>query len=265
MVIDYGESCMKVGLVLSGGGTRGVAHLGVLKFLDEHGLKVAAIAGCSVGALFGAFYAYHHSWKMLEDLVYRHDFFSLLDIAVLDPGLVKGKKFEALIAQELNHAHFSDLHIPLFINAVNITTRQETVFSSGPVTPAIRASMSVPGVFTPYEHDGNTYIDGAVYDNIPFKHLPSDIDRVLIVDVGYYTSISTVSIRTINLLFDTMVSMQGAMTQLRLQTLTLPYVLLVPQLQGHFLFESKKYYPALIKKGYACAHEHKQEILKLFS
>jgi len=180
---------LKIGLALGGGGARGLAHLPVLEVFDELGIRPHAISGSSIGAIFGAIYASgisavdirryvdshlkikkgEHSWKIegrnLMQMV------KLLDLDFSGTGLIKGENFSHFLYEILETEAFSDLKIPLTVVASDFWDSSEVAFQSGPVLPAVKASMSVPGVFTPVSYQGRVLVDGACVNPVPWNHL----------------------------------------------------------------------------------------------
>ncbi len=160
-----------VGLVLSSGGSRTIAHIGVMRVLRQAGLPIDMIAGSSGGALFGALIAAGWSDQKLADFARKlgdYNTFRNWDIN-LPPraGLIKGRRARDLIEGWLEGRHFSDLEIPLYIVATDIATGREIVFDSGPVADAVRASISIPGVADPWHYHDRFLVDGAVVNPMP--------------------------------------------------------------------------------------------------
>ncbi|UCS94696.1 patatin-like phospholipase family protein [Echinicola marina] len=158
-----------VSLVLSSGGARGLAHIGVIEALEEKGYHIKSIAGCSMGALIGGIYAkgklpVYKEWISNLD---RIDVFSLMDFTLSARGFIKGNKVfqavEALVGDDL----IENLPIPFSCNAVDIHSGEEKIFKEGQLFEAIRASASIPTVIKPFPIGGNEYVDGAVLNPIP--------------------------------------------------------------------------------------------------
>jgi NTE family protein len=160
-----------VGLALSSGGSRTVAHIGVFRVLHQAGIPVDMIAGSSGGALFGALIAAGWSYARLVEFACRlgsYNNWRNWDLN-LPPraGLLRGKRARDLIEGWLEGRHFSDLQIPLYVVATDLATGQEVVFDSGPVADAVRASISIPGVADPWYYQGRFLVDGAVVNPMP--------------------------------------------------------------------------------------------------
>ncbi len=160
-----------VALVLSSGGGKTAAHLGVIKALRDAKIPIDMIAGTSGGSLFGAMIAAEWSnEKMLEFATNLHQFnrFRNWDLN-LPPrtGIVKGKKVRRLFDQWFEGLHFEDLRIPFYVVATDLALGKEVVFNTGPLADAIRASSSIPGLATPWFCDGRYHVDGAVVNPLP--------------------------------------------------------------------------------------------------
>lgn len=176
----------KIGLVLGSGGLRGLAHVGVLKVLEKENIPVDYIAGCSIGALIGALYCSGHSpetiLKLAKHLKRRH----WLDFIVPKMGLFSGDKVLETTRLLTQQKTFSDLSIPLAIVATEINQGQEIVFDQGDLAKAVRASVSVPGIFVPYQWDDMLLVDGAVVNPTPIdvvRKMGADI--VIAVDLAH--------------------------------------------------------------------------------
>ncbi|MGO8692235.1 MAG: patatin-like phospholipase family protein [Rectinemataceae bacterium] len=178
---------MKVGLALGSGGARGIAHIAYLEVLDQLRVGVSRIAGSSMGALIGAFYAAGMPAAGIRDLatgIGLRDLPKIIDFSgVRDSGIIKGHKIENWIAENLPVRRFEELRIPLRIVATDFWRREEVVFETGDLVPAIRASISIPGIFEPYAFGGRLLVDGGVVNPVPFDLL-DDTDFVVGIDVG---------------------------------------------------------------------------------
>ncbi|MFZ3283401.1 patatin-like phospholipase family protein [Pseudomonas sp.] len=211
----------KVGLVLSGGAARGLAHIGVLKALEEQGIKIDAIAGTSMGAVVGGLYASGYKIDELEKLALKIDWQAALSDAPpredvpfrrkqddrdflvkqklsfrddgslgLPLGVIQGQNLalllESLLAHTSDTRDFDKLPIPFRAVATDIANGEKVVFRKGHLPQVIRASMSIPAVFAPVELDGRLLVDGGMTDNIPL-----DVAREMGVDVAIVVDIGT--------------------------------------------------------------------------
>lgn len=170
-------------MVLSSGGARGLAHVGVIEELGERGYEIAEIAGCSVGALVGGMYA---SGKMSEfkDWICnldRLDVFSLMDFTFSSRGFIRGDKVYNALKKVVKDCRIEDLAIPFSCNAVDYKSGSEYVFREGSLFSAIRASGSIPTVFQPARHSRYEFIDGGVLNPIPISLITNHEGRMLVV------------------------------------------------------------------------------------
>lgn len=209
----------RIGLVLSGGGARGVAHLGVLKTLDEMHIPIDAVAGTSMGAVIGGLYASGMSGAEIEkllssldwqdafrdrpprsELTYRRkeEEREYLNIPlglrghrlILPKGLIQGQKLSQLLRQytlPVASIHdFDHLPVPFRAVATDLATGQAVILKDGDLTTAMRASISAPGVFAPVEMQGKLLVDGGLAKNLPIDVAREmGVDLVIVVDVGY--------------------------------------------------------------------------------
>lgn len=170
---------MKTGLVLSGGGIKGVSHIGTLKAITEHGVKIDHISGTSAGAIVGALYAAGHSWEVILDFFTKTSLFNITRYAYGKPGFIDTIKFEKDLLHYLPDNSFEKLHIPLTITATEIKSGNLKAFHTGELIRVILASSSFPGVFTPIEIDGTPYFDGGVTDDFPVEYLMDSCDYII--------------------------------------------------------------------------------------
>ena len=160
----------KIGLALSGGTARGIAHIGVLKVLERMGIVPQMIAGASMGSIIGAIYAKELDADRLEQYALewsRWKMAQLLDLALPRVGLIKGRKVEAILDSYLGEESFSDLKVPFACVAVDIDTGEEVVIKEGLVASAVRASISIPGIFLPVKWAGRLLVDGGLINPVP--------------------------------------------------------------------------------------------------
>jgi NTE family protein len=170
---------MKTGLVLSGGGARGVAHIGVLKALDELGVVIDCISGTSAGALVGALYAQGHKPDEIVRLIKHVGLFNSVRPAWARTGLLNMDGMKEFLQKNIPVNNFTDLKIPLTVAATDIRKGQIKYFSEGELIPAIVASCSIPGLFNPISFNGNLYVDGGLADNLPVKPIRKQCDFII--------------------------------------------------------------------------------------
>lgn len=207
---------VRVGLVLSGGGAKGYAHVGVLKVLEEAGVQIDYIAGTSMGAVIGGLYASGYNADQLDSILKAHDFSDLTKDEVprraysiyqktnkgkyaislplnkwkisLPKSISKGQNLFNLFSQLTEHVHqvddFSKLPIPFLCIGTNLETGQEIILDQGFLPEAMRASSSFPSVYSPVEIDGKVIVDGGLVNNYPIEILKTkDVDYVIGVNV----------------------------------------------------------------------------------
>lgn len=209
----------KVGLVLAGGGARGIAHVGVIRALEELQIPVDAIAGTSMGALVGGLYATGMSAEDLQNVVAEmdwelaftdtierrdqpmhrkaddYDYPIKINLAVKDGdlsfplGLIQGQQVRMIIKDLMvgvDHLeNFDQLPIPYRAVATDIETGEAYIFSHGDIVTAMRASMSIPGLLAPVEHDGRLLVDGGMANNVPVDVARQmGMKRLITIDIG---------------------------------------------------------------------------------
>ncbi len=175
---------ISVGLALSGGAARGIAHIGVLAVLYEAGIVPDMVAGTSAGAVAGAFFCRGWSPEQMLHLVRGITLLQLGRPSFRRPGLLDGTRFEDLLRSLVGDLAFSDLSIPLAVIACNLLDGQRVIIREGPLAPAVRASCSIPGIFTPVEIDDQVLVDGGLVDHLPVSVLRDlGMDYVIGVDV----------------------------------------------------------------------------------
>jgi NTE family protein len=175
----------RIGLALGSGGARGFAHLGVIKVLKDAGIPIHLIAGSSMGALVGSFYGAGIEMDRLYKLstAFKRKYF--LDFTVPKMGFIAGKRVKEFIKVFTHGKNIEELTIPLGIVTTDLMTGEKVVFKTGPVADAVRASISIPGIFVPEKYNGRILIDGGVSDRVPVsvaKEMGADI--VIAVDVS---------------------------------------------------------------------------------
>jgi NTE family protein len=161
----------KIGLALGGGGARGLAHIGVLRVLEREGIPIQCIAGTSMGGLIGALYLAGLSVDDIETEAMRlsrlKELVKLVDPHLPTRGLLKGRRIYNYMSVRLGGLSFSDLRLPLAMVAVDLVSGREVVLNQGSVASAVRATISVPGVFAPVELGTLRLVDGGVLNNVP--------------------------------------------------------------------------------------------------
>ncbi len=166
-----------VGLALGGGAARGIAHIGVLKVIEELGIPVTAVAGTSVGSIIGALYAAGMSADEIKSFSEELGWSKLLQLSLSGFGIAKTDRLERLVEELVGDRKIEALPLPFAAVAVDIGTFEPVIYTTGPVARAVRASSSIPGIFEPVMEDGRAIVDGGVANN-----LPTDVARSLGAD-----------------------------------------------------------------------------------
>ncbi|WP_462409167.1 patatin-like phospholipase family protein [Neobacillus sp. Marseille-QA0830] len=175
----------KIGLALGSGGARGFAHLGVIKVLKDEGIPIDLIAGSSMGALVASFYGAGIDMDRLYKLsaAFKRKYF--LDFTVPRMGFITGKKLKDFIRMFTQGKNIEDLSLPIGIVATDLMSGEKVVFRKGPVAEAVRASVSIPGIFVPEKYQGRILVDGGVSDRVPISvAMEMGADIVIAVDVS---------------------------------------------------------------------------------
>lgn len=255
----------KIGLVLSGGGSRGLAHIGALKQLEELNIQFSAIAGCSMGAIIGALYAAGKTAQEIDDFISSKKFLDIFDFSFSKLGIKRTDKLQRLIEEFIGFKTFQKLKVPLYINSTNISQGREVVFSSGSIFSAIRASISVPGVFAPVQKGNDYYIDGGVLNQNPFSILPPQVDKYLIINASPYQGLRGYKkIDAMVLLDASLKLMQNEILKLKLDKLSenKDYILIEPSLGNYSLLESSSKDREIIYKGAKAIRDNLSKIKK---
>jgi len=181
-------STRRIGLALSGGGARGLAHIGVLKVLEQEGVPIRCLAGTSMGGLIAALYAAGLSPDFMEQEAQRMGSLRQL-LALAEPplphrGLFEGQKVKDYLRGHLGERTFDDLCVPLALVAVDLNSGREVVLRDGQVVDAVRATIALPGFLAPVERGEQMLVDGGVLNNLPADVVRQmGADLVIAVDV----------------------------------------------------------------------------------
>ncbi|MFD1018062.1 patatin-like phospholipase family protein [Thalassobacillus hwangdonensis] len=206
----------KIGLALGSGGARGFSHLGVLKVLNENDIPVDLVAGSSMGALVGSFYAAGQRIDDMYKLAYTFKRKYYLDFTVPKMGFIQGHRIKEYIRLFTFNKNIEDFVVPMGIVATDLYTGDKKVFMTGKATEAVRASISIPGIFVPERIDDRLYIDGGVIDRVPVsvaKEMGADL--VIAVDCAHFDSESNINsiydviTQSIDIMQDELVSYMG--------------------------------------------------------
>lgn len=285
----------KIGLVLSGGGARGLAHIGVIRALEENGVQVAAIAGTSIGAIVGALYASGRSPAEMEEIAVTLDWGRAFDdqtprehlnfrrkqdsreylvkaqatlkngVLSLPKGVIQGQNLQLLLQDQFLHAShitdFDDLPIPFRAVTGDLVTGESVAIGSGDLATAVRASMSIPGLYAPVELEGRVLVDGGIANNVPIDVVRKmGIDKVIVIDIAspLYNAEQLDSVLPIIEQLTTLLTQSNARQQLA--TLTQEDLLITPDLHDVQAADFDKAALA-IQRGYEAAQQHLDALL----
>jgi NTE family protein len=293
----HAQSRERIGLVLAGGGARGIAHAGVIRALEEMHVPVDVIAGTSMGALVGGLYAtgmnasdleeiiFQMDWeKAFEDKVVRgelplrrkaddYDYPTAVNLSFTEGrlsiplGLVQGQQVRHMIKELMQDAievqDFNNLPTPYRAVATDIETGDAYVFAGGSIVTAMRASMSLPGLLEPVEHDGKLLVDGGLANNIPVDVARSmGVDRLIVIDIGTplkrrdeISSLISVADQVLGFL-----TRKNSLAQL--DTLAETDVLIRPDLESMGMLDFDRQ-EAIYERGYVAALSHREELQAL--
>jgi NTE family protein len=248
-----------IALALGAGGLRGLAHIGVLKVLDQENIPVRMIAGCSIGSMVGALYASGLTPDNMEKLAVNLKRRHWIDFIMQKNGLVAGQRLLEMMRLLTKDKTFDQMEIPLAVVATNLCSGEEHIFSEGSVSEAVRASISVPGIFVPHSIQGVYYVDGAVVN-------PTPIDVARYMDEGIVVAVDLTEIGTVcaitNMFDIILMSIDIMQRQLLKHRLAHSDILIQPQV-GHILPSDFGCAAELIELGAAAAQKALPELRTL--
>lgn len=173
----------KVGLVLSGGGTRGFAHLGVITALYEKGIIPDVISGTSVGALVGAYIAGGIMPDVILKIFNKGWFFKYTNLKFPDNGLLKLNGLKEILQKTIPYKNIEELPLPFYVSVANLNTGKGEYLKEGPLGTAVLASSSIPVLFSPVKLNGQLYVDGGLMDNLPVEPIKNDCEYIISVNI----------------------------------------------------------------------------------
>ena len=160
-----------VALALGGGAVLGAAHIGVLKALDAHGIKVNRISGTSIGAMIAALYAFGKTPREIEQSVIELEWLDVTSFTLSRYGILSNDELGSQVSNLLGNVDISEARIPLYLIATDLTHGTKIVLNKGDVSRAVMASTCIPGIFVPVEIDGELLVDGGLVENVPVSPL----------------------------------------------------------------------------------------------
>ncbi len=197
----------KIGVVLSGGAVRGLAHIGVLKALEEKGIKPSVISGVSAGSIVGAFYCSGYSPDEMKEIALNTNFLQYVKPAIPTKSFFYFNHFEKFLDKYLKNRNIEDLEIPFYICATNLNKGIPEYFDKGDLKKIVKASSSIPILFEPVKIGKNRYVDGGIMNNLPVEPIKNKADFIIGIDVNplesekEFGNIISISVRTLFLAF----------------------------------------------------------------
>ncbi|MEW6772555.1 MAG: patatin-like phospholipase family protein [Bacteroidota bacterium] len=181
---------MKIGLTLSGGGTRGIGHIGLLKVLEEHNIKISIVSGTSAGALVGAMFANGYSASEILKISKQVKLFDWNTLSIGSLGFLKMQTIEKFVQQYLPK-YFENLKLPFYACATDIIHNNEVFFHQGNLHSAVLASAAIPILYEPIQINNTYYVDGGVLNNLPIEPLLNQCDFLIAMHVNHLASNNT--------------------------------------------------------------------------
>ncbi|WP_299986616.1 patatin-like phospholipase family protein [uncultured Pontibacter sp.] len=172
----------KVHLVLGSGGARGLAHIGVIEVLEEEGFEIVSVVGCSMGAVVGGLYAagFNKAYRDWVLTLTRSMVFQLLDFTFTRQGFIKGEKVFNLLREVTGPQEIEKLKVPFTAVATDMLQNEEVHYTSGDLYKGLRASIAIPGVFTPVLENGQFLVDGGVLNPLPLNLVQKNTDEIVL-------------------------------------------------------------------------------------
>ena len=248
----------KIGIAFGAGGARGIAHLLMIEALEELGVKPSIISGSSIGAIVGAFYAAGFTSKEMREILDQlinpksdsvFDFllksdivklFTMFDPQFIKSGFIKGEKFQKYMETHLKVSKFEDLKVPLKIVTTDYWKKEEVVFDKGELIQPIKASYSVPGLFTPVKIKNRVLIDGGAVNPLPFDLIKNHCEITIAIDVTAFKAHNESEIPpTFDSVFTTYQTMQNSIIKERLKFLK-PDIYIKPEIYDVRVFDFVK-------------------------
>jgi len=269
-----------IGIAFGAGGARGIAYLLMIEALDELGVKPSIISGSSIGAVVGAFYAAGFSAKEMKgilnqlinpksdsvfDFLLKSDIvkmFTMFDPQFIRSGFIKGEKFQNYMKSHLQVSRFEELKIPLKIVATDYWKKEAVIFEKGDLIQPIKASYSLPGLFTPVKIKNKILIDGGAVNPLPFDLIMDKCDITIAIDVTAFKAQNESEIPpTFDSVFTTYQTMQNSIIKERLKFLR-PDIYIRPEIFDVRVFDFVKA-DLIFKQAQPAKEDLKRQLDKL--
>lgn len=273
---------MNIGIAFGAGGARGIAHILMIEALEELGVKPSIISGSSIGAVVGAFYAAGFDSKQMREILIQLIYpksdsvftfllksdivklFTMFDPQFIKSGFIKGEKFQKFMESHLKVSKFEELNIPLKIVATDYWSKEEVVFAKGELLKPIKASYTLPGLFTPVKIKNRILIDGGAVNPLPFDLLKDNCDITIAIDVTAVKVQSEDEIPpTFDSIFTTYQTMQNSIIKERLKFLK-PDIYIRPEIYDVRVFDFIKV-DSIFKQAQPAKEELKRQLEKILN
>lgn len=274
------SSSPTLGISFGAGGARGIAHLLMIEALDELGVKPSIISGSSIGAVVGAFYAAGFTAKEMKeilnqlinpksdsvfDFILKSDIvkmFTMFDPQFIKSGFIKGEKFQSFMKTHLKVSKFEELKIPLKVVATDYWKKEEVIFDKGDLLNPIKASYSLPGLFTPIKIKNRVLIDGGAVNPLPYDIIKDKCDITIAIDVTAFKAQNDDELPpTFDSVFTTYQTMQNSIIKERLKFLK-PDIYIRPEIYDVRVFDFVKA-DSIFKQAQPAKEELKRQLDKL--
>ncbi len=195
----------QTGFVLSGGGARGFAHLGILHYMNEQGITPDIISGVSAGAIAGVFIAAGIAPLEAHKILSKGGFLKYTKMQLPTTGLLRLDGLKELLAKEIPYKNLEELPVPFYAATTNLTKGRVEHFDKGPIEKVVMASSSIPVLFSPIEINTCQYVDGGVLNNLPLEPLEGKCKQVITINIhpvnetGKLKNLTQVAMRTFHL------------------------------------------------------------------
>lgn len=252
----------KIGLVLSGGGSKGIAHAGVLKFLEEEGIKPSHIAGTSAGAIVASLYSWGKSPEQILDFFKSIYFFHWRHFTFRKAGFIDSNAFTNYFTSIFKDATIGDLPYKLHLTATDLVSGKLKIFDADTkLSDAVLASSAFPGVISPYELDGRLYSDGGILNHFPTDVLQGRVETLIGVYVSTIQKIGPADLRTIRSVTTRAYDLLSANSNMQKLTLC-DWIINPDELSLYSTFETSKIkMERIFEIGYEAAKKSYEELI----
>jgi len=234
----------KIGIALSAGGAKGIAHLGVLRVLEKSNIPISVIAGSSMGSVVGGLYALNPDSSKLAKIVEslnKDVIKNLTKIRVSKESIFETQTMKNLLEEIYSGQSFEDAKIPFYSIAYNIDDLNEKTFSIGKLATAIQASSSIPGVFSPVFLEGKHYVDGGISNPLPLSVIKDKCDFLIAVKIPYnFENDLKLKPKIIDILARSISTMENELSNLSIKTYQPDFLIDLAQLNNYSSFEFDK-------------------------